>query len=157
MNPKYAELKNRLAEIHDLRKAESILSWDQHVMMPPGGQDVRAEQLATLERVTHQMFTADEIGRLLEDLREFEESLPYDSDEASLIRVTRIDYEKARRVPPDLTAEIARAAAAALPVWIEARKASDFALFLPCLKKNVELTHRVPWNQQALGLLKRMC
>ena len=43
------------------------------------------------------MFTSDEVGRLLDELEGFESSSTYDSLEASLIRVTRQDWEKARR------------------------------------------------------------
>ncbi len=139
MNEKFAEFKTRLAEIHDLSKVSSVLGWDQQVMMPPKGAAVRAEQLATLGRIAHQKFTSPEIGRLLDELRPYEESLPYESDEASLMRVTRRDYNKARRVPADLRAEITRAASLAHHVWAEARRQSDFALFLPHLQKNVEL------------------
>ena len=51
----------------------------------------------------------DEISRLLEKLRPHEESLEYESDGASLIRVTRHDWEKARRVPTELRAEMEHA------------------------------------------------
>ena len=37
MEQRFAELKTRLAEIHDLRRALEMLFWDQTVMMPPGG------------------------------------------------------------------------------------------------------------------------
>ena len=139
---KFLELKTRLSEIYDLNKASSLLSWDQQVMMPPKGAASRAEQRATLGRIAHEKFTSPEIGRLLDALRPYEESLPYDSDEASLIRVTRRDYDKARRVPPDLQAEMTRTASLANDVWVEARKKSDYALFLPHLQKNIELKHR---------------
>jgi len=139
---KFTDLKERLAEIVDLRRGEAILSWDQHVMMPPGGAKARAEQLATIERIAHEMFISDETGRLLEDLRSYEEGLDYDSDEASLIRRTRRDYDKARRVPSELSSEITRAGALAYDAWVEARKESDFKAFLPYLEKNVELKHR---------------
>jgi carboxypeptidase Taq len=136
---RYDELIRRLAEIHDVRMSRSILSWDQHTKMPPKGGEVRAEQLGTLDRIAHDLFTSDEIGELLEGLRPYEESLSYDSDEASLLRVTRRDYEKARRVPSELRAETTRAGAKALPAWIEARQESDFSIFLPYLERNVEL------------------
>jgi carboxypeptidase Taq len=103
---------------------------------------VRAEQRATLSRLAHEKLTSDEVGRLLQDLRPFEASLPYDSDEASLVRVARRDYEKARRVPNDLQAEMTRTTALAQTVWVQARKASDFALFLPQLEKVIALKHR---------------
>jgi carboxypeptidase Taq len=79
---------------------------------------------------------------LLDELSPFEASLPPDSDEASLIRVTRRDWEKARRIPSDLAAELARAGAAGFEAWVAAKAASDFARFLPALERNVELKHR---------------
>src|SRR4029450_11286958 len=74
----YEELKNRLASIHDLHMARSILGWDQHTKMPPRGGEVRAEQLSTLDRFSHELFIDDEIGRLLEELRDYEEQAGYD-------------------------------------------------------------------------------
>src|SRR5204862_495560 len=82
---------------------------------------LRSEESATLERLIHERFIDPEIGRLLEDLREYEESLDSDSDEASLIRVTRRDWEKERKVPSELRGEMARAARTALPAWGAAR------------------------------------
>src|SRR3954469_8539783 len=100
-DPRFAELQQRLAEVTDLTKAATLLFWDQRVMMPPGGAAARAEATATVTRLAQERFVAVEIGELLEDLRSFEESSDYDSFEASLIRVTRRDYEKATRVPPE--------------------------------------------------------
>ena len=102
----------------------------------------RAEESATLERLVHERFTSPEIGHLLDDLSSYEDSLDPDSDEASLIRVTRRDWEKARKVPTELLGEMAHTAAEALPVWVEARENSDFKAFLPYLERNVELKKR---------------
>ena len=142
VNASYTELRERLAEIHDLQKTRSLLSWDQQVKMPAAGGAVRAEQLATLDRLAHERFVSDEIGLLLERLAPFENSHGYDSDEASLIRVTRRDWEKARQVPAELRAEMSRTASLALPVWAAARADSDFASFLPHLRANLELRRR---------------
>ena len=142
MNAAYVDLKERLAEIHDLQKTRALLAWDQQVLMPPGGGAVRAEQIATLDRIAHTAFVADEIGRLLDRLEPFETAQPYESDEASLVRVTRLDWEKARRVPSELRAEMSRASSLALPVWAEARKSSDVTLFLPLLQQNLDLRRR---------------
>jgi carboxypeptidase Taq len=138
----YQELKTRLAAIHDLHMARAILGWDQHTKMPPKAGPLRAEQLGTIDRFSHELFIDDEIGKLLEDVRGYEETLDPDSDDARLIRVTRRDYEKAKRVPPELRAELTRTGANALAAWVEAREKSDFSIFLPYLKKNVELQHR---------------
>ncbi len=142
MQATYTTLVERLGEVQDIAGAAGVLGWDQRTKMPPAGARARADQLATLTRLAYERFTADEIGSLLEELRPYEESLDYDSVEASLIRVTRRDYGKACRVPLELRAEMAHAAALAEPVWREARRTSSFELFLPYLEQAIELKKR---------------
>jgi carboxypeptidase Taq len=142
MEGSYAELKARLGELTDLGRVARLLGWDQQVMMPRGGAPARAEQLATVRALIHERLVDARVGELLEELRPYEESLPHDSVEASVIRVARREYEKARRVPPSLTAELARAASHGHEVWRKARAESDFAQFLPALERNLELKRR---------------
>jgi carboxypeptidase Taq len=139
---RFDELRGRLAEIADLVKTVALLGWDQQVMMPPRGAEIRAEQLATVGRIAHEKFISPEIGKLIDDLRGWGEEQDYDSLEASLVRVAARDWEKASKVPPDLRAEISRSAALANPVWVEARKNNDFDSFLPVLRKNLDLRKR---------------
>jgi carboxypeptidase Taq len=139
---RYAQLRERLGHLWDVVKLAGLAGWDQQTMMPPAGASVRAYQLATGAKLVHDLMVADEVGELLEELRPFEESLDYDSDEASLIRWTRRDREKELRVPAELREEESRAAAEAFPVWVEARRSSDFELFRPYLERNVELRRR---------------
>ena len=94
-----SELRERLAEISDLGRARALLGWDERTQMPPAGAEVRAEQVATLARIRHERLISDELGRLIDAAGPETESLPYDSDDASLVRVARRGYEKARRVP----------------------------------------------------------
>jgi carboxypeptidase Taq len=142
MRGEYRELRERLAEIHDLGRAAALLAWDERTMMPPRGAEARAEQLATLARVRHAMFASDEIGRLLDVVRPDAERMPSDSEEASLVRVVGRDWEKARRVPAELRADIARASSLGEATWREARLRSDYRLLLPRLERNVELKRR---------------
>jgi carboxypeptidase Taq len=137
-----AELRRRLAEVDDLRKAAWVLEWDLETMMPPAGAGVRAEQLGTLAGIAHERFTAEELGELLEELRAYESDLDYESDEASIIRVARRDYERARRVPTELRAEMVRAGAHGHHEWLRAREANDYEVFRPALERNVELKRR---------------
>jgi carboxypeptidase Taq len=137
--PQLVDLKELLAEIRDLDRARAMLEWDERTMMPAGGAGARAEQIATLERLRHERLRSDELGRLVDVLSSYGEDIPYDSEEASLIRVARRDHQKARRVPTRLKTEIASAAVAGEQAWREARRRSDFSLFLPFLERNVEL------------------
>jgi carboxypeptidase Taq len=139
---RYVQLRERLGHFWDVVKLTGLAGWDQQTMMPPAGASVRAYQLATGAKLVHDLMVADELGDLLEELRPYEESLDYDSDEASLIRWTRRDRDKELRVPAELREEESRAAAEAFPVWVKARRTSDFALFRPYLERNVELRRR---------------
>ena len=141
-NAQYEQLRERLGQLWDLAKLGALASWDQQTMMPAQGAGVRARQLATVSKLVHDLLVSDELGRLLDELQPYQDSLDYDSDEASLIRVTRRDREKELRVPGELREEQTRAAAEAYPVWVEARRTSDFELFRPYLERNVELRRR---------------
>jgi len=142
MSDALTELRERLAEIADLSAAGSLLGWDQQTMMPERAAPQRAEQLGTLGKIVHERFTDDAIGRLLDAAEPQvagEDAPPAD---AALVRVTRRDWEKARRVPSELAAELARAGALGHQAWVVARERSDFAAFLPFLRRNVELKLR---------------
>jgi carboxypeptidase Taq len=136
------DLRVLLAEISDLGRARALLSWDEWTQMPPGGASVRAEQLSTLSRLRHQRLASDELGRLLDKARTEVEGLPYESFEASLVRMTTRHWKKARRVPAELRAEITRETSIAEHAWDEARRASDFRAFLPHLERVTSLAQR---------------
>jgi carboxypeptidase Taq len=135
------DLLQRLGSISDLERASSLLTWDEETKMPPLGAAARAEQRATLARLAHELGTAPELGALLEELRELEESSEPDSFEASVIRVARRDHEKACRVPSELRAEMTRAGSLGYRAWLEARTARDFAPLLPYLERRLALIH----------------
>ncbi|MGH2984856.1 MAG: carboxypeptidase M32 [Solirubrobacterales bacterium] len=140
----YDELRERLGRINDLSRAASLLAWDERTMMPKAGAEARSEQLATLARVRHEMFTDEAIGRLIEEVRAGldPDAEPGSSIEADLARVVARDWEKARRVPAELRAELARTTSISEHAWVEAKRESDFGALLPHLEENVELTRR---------------
>jgi carboxypeptidase Taq len=140
----FDDLRDRLGAIHDLSRAASLLAWDERTMMPSAGTEARAETLATLARVRHEMFTADEIGALIDQARAEPggDAPPGESVAADLVRVVARDWDKARRVPAELRAEMARASSISENVWVEAKRLSDFSMLLPHLRENVELTRR---------------
>ena len=133
------QLKTRLGEIHDLHHANAIIGWDQQTYMPTGGGVARAEQSATLQKISHELFTADETGRLIDAAAPEVDRLDPDSDDARLVAVTRRDYDKARKVPAELVAEIARVTGQAIDVWTQARAQSDWTPFSPYLARIVDL------------------
>jgi len=132
-------LKTRLGEVCDLKRVGALLSWDQQTYMPSGGVGARAEQLATLEKLAHNQFVSEEVGEWLEGAAAETKALSYESDDASLIRIARRDYEKARRVPSSLVEKIARQTSLGMETWVKARANSDFALFRNSLQTIIGL------------------
>ena len=140
MSEKLEQLKEMLGEVADIGRAASVLSWDQQVNMPPGGNDARGQQLATLSKIAQEKFITDEVGHLIDDLKQ--ELNGADTDEAAMVRVAARDYNKAKRVPPAFIAEQALVTSRAFEAWREAKGKSDFSIFEPHLEKVVELTHK---------------
>lgn len=140
MQEKLETLKAKLKTVQDINHAASVLGWDQQTYMPPGGAAARAEQLSTLSKLSHELFTADTIGELLADLAEA--GFAYDSDDASLVRVVQRDYDKARKLPPPLVEEMSRTFSLGQQVWTKARAEKDFSQFQETLAKIVDLNIR---------------
>jgi len=141
MNEKLDQLKEKLGEVADIGRAASVLSWDQQVNMPPGGHEARGRQLATLSKIAQEKFITDEVGKLIDDLKQ-ELNGDHSSDEAALVRVASRNYDKARRVPPEFIAEQAIVSSRAFEAWVEARSKSDFSIFQPHLEKVLELVNK---------------
>ena len=142
MEEKLQDLKTRLAEINDLDMISSLLHLDQSTYMPAGGAAARGRQTATLAKISQEKFIDPAIGRLLDDLQQYGESLPYDSDDASLLRLVRREYENAIKVPPEFLSEFYTHSAASYQIWAAARPNNDFRSVQPYLEKTLELSRR---------------
>lgn len=140
MSEKMNQLKEILAEVSDINHAASVLSWDQQVNMPPGGGEARGQHLATLGKIAHEKSTSDEVGKLLDGLKQ--EFAGADSDDAALVRVAGRNYDKATRVPSEFVSEQAVVTTAAFEAWVVAKGKSDFSIFQPHLEKVMDLMRK---------------
>jgi carboxypeptidase Taq len=131
------ELMGRLAEVADLERTAMLLAWDQEVCMPRGAAAEHGELRATIGRLAHERFVDERVGELLDAAQ------PRDDVEADAVKVACRDYDKARRVPAELVAEITRAASNARTAWLQALEENAFAPFAPFLERNVELRRQV--------------
>lgn len=136
---KFALLQSRLAEVADIGSAMALMGWDQQTKMPGRGAEGRSHAMATLTKLADERFSDPELGELLEALIPYGESLPYDSDEASIIRVSHRDYTKNRLVPTDIKVALSQAQSDGYMAWMEAREASDFSILQPVLERTVGL------------------
>lgn len=143
--PKFLELRHRLLEINDLDAAASLLYWDQATYMPPGGAIARSRQLATLQQIAHEKLIDGQVADLLDALESYQAELPYDSDDASLLRLTRRTYEQAARVPAQFMADLARLRTQCYQRWAQAREENNFTCVQPDLEHMLDMSRQ--WSQ----------
>ena len=134
------DLKGLLREISDLNAAGDVLNWDQATYMPEGGASARGRQRAMLYRLAHERAVAPALGTLIDALSRYGEGLPYDSDDASLIRVARHEYQKKIKIPPDHVERATEHSSASYNAWTRARPANDFATMVPYLERTLDLS-----------------
>lgn len=139
MPEKYQELLTHLGDIHNVNMAYWVLEWDQNTMMPPGGGEARAAQMAVLKRIRHEMLTSDKTARLLEEAEKEIDMGDYDSTEASMIRVAKEDYKHAIQLPPEFVQAYTQARTSGFEIWKKAKAANDYESFIPVMKRFIEL------------------
>lgn len=138
MSTAYDGLVQRLQRISAIGQAAKLLQWDQETYMPRGGAEARAVSLGALRSVGHDMFTDPDVGRLLSQA-EKEET---DEKRVALLRETRIEYDRATKVPSELVEALSKASSRGLEAWKDARAKSDYAAFLPHLQQIVDLRRK---------------
>ena len=136
---------DKARQLFDLTQVQQLLEWDQEVMMPPGGLNQRAHQLAALASAIHARSTDPAYGDLIARL---EADASLDEAERADVREARRVFDRATRVPVRLMEERAEACSLAQAAWEAARAENDFAAFRPYLERVVALTREMA---EALG------
>ena len=147
----YKELESRFSRLGALGEAEGVLHWDMSTMMPPGGMEARAEQLAALTVTRHELLTDPRVGDLLE--RASGEAAGLSPWQQANLREMRRTWQSATALPGDLVAALSKACSLSETIWRKARPASDFAMLLPSLEEVLRLTReKAQARGAALGL-----
>src|SRR6478752_2295798 len=134
-----------------VNRVGAILNWDRSTMMPEGASEDRADQLATLGVIAHDMIVAPDMVDLLSRAEEGKGGL--DAWRAANLREMRHAWTHANALPSDLVEARTRASSACEMAWREAKKNRDFKALLPTLTEVVAITRRVgEAKAAALGL-----
>ncbi|MDQ3441260.1 MAG: carboxypeptidase M32 [Planctomycetota bacterium] len=135
----YDELISTTRDISLLGSVESVLGWDERVMMPDKGAEHRANQMSLLARLTHQQLTSPRIGELIAEVEGTDLVRDPESDAATNVREIRRAYDRATKLPTRLVEELTKVGVLGQQAWVEARKKSDFPTFRPWLERIVDL------------------
>ena len=141
MTTTYQQLETRFHRITNLNHALSLLQWDLATMMPEGGQEARAEQMATLRVLGHELLTDPRVGDLLGEAEA--ETAASDAWRRANLREIRRQWVHATALDARLVEALSKANARCEAIWREARPKSDFALIRPQLEIVVALQREV--------------
>ena len=136
----WEQLRTHVREIDTLAGLEGLVSWDQQVLMPPGGVVHRGEQAAMIAQLMHRRMSDPRVGEWLAVLGEVQDELT--AEQKAAVRNLGRDYRTAICVPRALVGQLAEAQAAGFGDWIKARQECDFSLFAPSLKRLLDLTRQ---------------
>jgi carboxypeptidase Taq len=123
-----SELLDHVAQIVDLTSVLALANWDQNTAMPDGAVQMRGNQLATLQGLFHELWTAERLRKVLEHLGDVHKEGALTDADKGLVREARRGYERATKLPRTLVQELARVRATGFDAWHKARSNSDFAL-----------------------------
>jgi carboxypeptidase Taq len=135
-----AGLSTLLKRSHTLDTVTELLGWDEQVNLPPGGAELRAEQLSALAGAAHAAAGDARIGRQIATLEKNVEKLS--PAERATVRWARRDYDRATKLPAAFVSEKAAQLSRAYHAWADARAKGDFTAYAPVLAKNIELVRR---------------
>ena len=135
----YDSLCNHARETAKLASIMGVLEWDERTKMPPAGGEYRAEQISYLAGEIHKKQTAPQVGDWLAALVDSPLAADPHSESGTVIRKLKRQYDKKTKLPQSLVEELSRTAVLGQQMWVEARKANDFAQFRPLLEKTIDL------------------
>jgi len=135
----YEELLARVKDLTVLQSAASIVSWDMETKMPPRGLDLRSQQLALLEVMSHKMLTDPQIEKLLEVIENDHDYGGLDQVQKRNVYLTRKAYNEAAKLPEQLVFETEKQRTIAVGVWKKAKAEKNYEMFKPELEKMIEL------------------
>jgi len=139
MTGAYATLEARFKRLGLVNEALAMLNWDTAAMMPEGAATARAEQLAELKVIAHELLADPRLADLIDGAAH--DGLD-DWQRANLGEMRRL-WLHATAVPADLVAAYSRACSECEMAWRKARPANDYASIRPLLQRVLDLTREV--------------
>jgi carboxypeptidase Taq len=134
----YDLLRERLAEVSHLNSTLAVLQWDQEVHMPVKGSGPRAKTISYLSVLAHQKLLDLDKGKVLSRLHRANKTMS-DPHASIIIQEAWRAYDRERKLPEPFVKELAELCSVAQTAWAHARKKDDFTVFLPHLKRIIEL------------------
>ena len=115
----YSQYLERMHRIADVRNASAILQWDQETYLPPKGAKFRGQQISTLSEISHNMFSQEVLGNLLQELLQKDD---LSTGQKRNIERTYEDYVKNKKYSSEFVRALSEQTNKAFHSWIDSRK-----------------------------------
>ena len=132
----YRDYTQQLRKIADTRYAAAVLQWDQETYMPPKGAAFRAQQVATLSEISHELFTRSSFKNLLQDLMACGD---LDPEQQKNVALSWYDYTQQQKLSGEFVRQLSEATSKSFLAWVSAKNANNFSLFEKDLAGLLEL------------------
>ena len=133
----YKELEDRFRRLALIDEARAMLGWDWATMMPTGGAESRAEQLAELSLIAHELVAEPQLEDLLNEAEVYIDKL--DDWCTSNLREMRRLWLHNSALPATLVEALSKATSACELSWREAKSEDNFVGVLPKFAMVVKL------------------
>lgn len=143
MSRLFEEFQQYLKKMNQYSHVCTLLYWDMKTCTPRLGQEGHVEALTHFSSENFAMSTAPELGKMLDVLAGPEEFDQLSDTWKFIVKRMKRDFDRDRRIPPQLHRTFVQAQAEAGNAWVEAKDASDFSLFAPHLQKMIDLTREM--------------
>ena len=135
----YEKLEGRFRQVHNLAHAQSMLSWDEAAMMPPGGSESRNQAVAELVGVIQNLVRGPEVGEWLEEAQ----GASLDEWQRANLREMRRAYTQRTAVPPELSRRMVMASMNCEQAWRRLRGENDWKSLRPLLQEVLDLSREI--------------
>lgn len=136
LNEAITKLNELETKMYAFNCASSALYLDGVTVAPKETSEGRGIALGILAGESHKLFSAPEVGELLEFLCSNKDEL--DEPTKRRAEILMRDYKMLSKIPAEEYMEYARLTNDASDVWHKAKETNDFELFAPYLEKLVE-------------------
>jgi carboxypeptidase Taq len=132
----YNQYREHMRKLADVRAALALMQWDQETYLPAKGAGFRAQQVATLSELAHELATAKSLGTLLESLHTVN---GLNETEKKNIFLNRQDFVKQKKYPAAFVRKMSETVSKSFNAWNLAKKENRFKLFERDLAELIEL------------------
>jgi carboxypeptidase Taq len=135
----FKELKSKIRKIYYLNSIMALLMWDQHVIMPSKGSNIRSKQVSNLSKMIYQKQTSSKLKNLIEIVKEQSKGMNLTLFDSKLIHLIDKNFKTKTALSSEITQRVSSLQFQGFDLWRKAKENNDFKSMIPIIKEWIEL------------------